>query len=144
MQRLDATPKQTGAEEPSPRTPDLVAIAKASDLVFVGTVVQRGAPPSFWSGRIPAYQAVTYRLDDLLKGPALRGKVVVEHLVVGGSATAEPGDTPALSATMFAAGSRLLVFATRADERWVGWNDVCGAVPYDAKVVASVRAALRP
>jgi hypothetical protein len=142
MQRVDVTPKQTGGAEASPKAPNLVAIAKASDLVFVGTVLDRGTPPSFWSGRVPAYQKVGYKVEEILKGPAGGGQIGVDHLVVGGSTTAEPGDKPALSSSMFAVGSRLLVFAVSADERWVGWNEVCGAVPYDADVVARVRQGL--
>jgi hypothetical protein len=142
VQRGVIVPKQTNDAPAPSQAPDFVAIAKTSDLVFVGTVLERGAPPGFWSGRVPAYQTLKYRVDDVLKGSVEHEEVAIDHLVVGGTATAEPGDVPALSASLFAVGSRVLVFAVSANERWVGWNDVCGAVPYDAEVVARVRAAL--
>jgi hypothetical protein len=128
---------------PSRQVEELVRTAKASELVFVGTVLSTGEPPSYSSGMIPAYQEVTYRVGEVLKGRVAQAEVTVSHVVVEDSATAEPGDVPELSRSLFAKGNRLLVFAVRGPEdAWVGWNDLGGAVPYNADALRSIRSGL--
>lgn len=99
----------------------LVEAVTAADLVFRGTVQSVGDPPAVRSGRIRAVQTVTYRVERVLLGDAAVGtSIQVAHVVVSGSANAEPGENR-LSTRRFRPGNVLLVVARTRDG---GYTDI--------------------
>jgi hypothetical protein len=111
----------------------LQRITKESDLIFIGTILEVGTAPKDWAGYISSYQTVRYKVDQILKGQYGAPEISVEHIVVHGSKTAEPGETPKLASTIFYPGASLIVSAGRPDAtRWTSGNEVIGAVPNSA------------
>jgi len=110
----------------------LASNLRRADLVFVGTVVHVGPPPKFRSGRFMALQEVRYKVEDVLKGalPGGTGALKVQHVVVGGSRTADPSpEANRLSPIVFAPGSRLVVVASRQSSMWLGSDEDYGVIP---------------
>ncbi|HSE41654.1 MAG TPA: hypothetical protein VLH08_12905 [Acidobacteriota bacterium] len=121
----------------------LQRITQESDLIFVGTVIEVGPPPKDWSGYMSSYQTVRYKIEQILKGQYDAPEISIEHIVVHGSKTAEPGETPKLSTAIFYPGASLIVSAGRPDvNRWTSGNEVIGAVPNSADWLRRVEALL--
>src|SRR5687767_7374990 len=98
--------------EITPTEEDLLKQAiQENELIFVGSVLDVGDPPSYWSGYFPAYQTVRYKTETLVKGSVTDPQINVDHVVVQNSKTAESGDTPGLSRKMFLTGAKIIVFA---------------------------------
>ncbi len=130
------------AAEDGKRREALAELAKASSVILVGKVKSVGESPARWSGRVPAFQPVTYEVDRYLKGngPA---ELVVQHVLVKGSPTAQPGDEPKLSTKLFAAGKVLLVFAEQTDDKqYVAYDERHGSQPAAPATIAEVEALL--
>ena len=111
----------------------LQRITNESDLIFIGTVIDIGAPPKTWSGYCSSYQKVRYKIDQILKGQHETPEITIDHVVVFESRTAEPGDTPKLKTAIFYPGANLIVSAERSNDRFVSGNEVIGAVPNSAE-----------
>jgi hypothetical protein len=114
---------------------------QSRELIFVGTVESIGPPPDHWRGPLASYQEVRYRVEETIKGIA-GPRLLVIHTVVKGSPTAEPGDVPGLSSSLFFGGARLLVMGV---EHAGGWcyapSEYFGAMPYSRLLVEKIRAA---
>ena len=111
----------------------LQRITRQSDLIFIGTVIEVGPAPKEWSGYMSSYQTVRYNVEQILKGEIAASEILVEHIVVHGSKTAEGGDNPKLSSAIFYPGASLIVSADRPEaNRWTSGNEVIGAVPNSA------------
>jgi hypothetical protein len=111
----------------------LQRITKQSDLIFIGTVIDLSPAPSAWSGYTYSYQTVRYNVEQVLKGQYDSSEISIDHAVVHGSRTAEPGETPKLASTIFHSGASLIVSAGKPDAtRWTSGNEVIGAVPNSA------------
>ena len=111
----------------------LQRITQKSDLIFIGIVIDAGIPPTGWSGCFSTYQTVRYKVEQILKGQYGEPEISVDHIVVHGSKTAEPGETPKLSTSIFYPGANMIVSALRPDaDHWTSLNEVIGAVPNSA------------
>lgn len=84
-------------------------------FVLAGTVENLGAPPAAWTNFGTAHQAVSYSDVEWLKGEGRVGSVLVYHLCLEGTLTAQPR-RPGLDKRLFAPGRRLLVFAFLAPD----------------------------
>ena len=105
-------------EQPAPATAD-----PGDRLAFVGTIVEVGPSPGYWSGRLTAYQEVRYRVTAVTAGPVTVGdEVTVLHPLVTGTPTVEP-DTPALRAALFHPDAELAVTAERTPTGWTATDD---------------------
>ena len=84
-----------------------------AELVFVGTITAIGTAPGFWSGIAMSTQAVTYNIDEVLKGSYTESSLTINHLVVDGTRQADDADadTAALTSSIFAVGNKLIVFS---------------------------------
>jgi hypothetical protein len=83
---------------------------------------------------------VTYAVDQTLKGSP-PPQVTVQHIVVTGAETAEPGDEPSLAKKLFRPGARFVVMATLGDDgAWYSLDERHGAIPFSADTLAMVRA----
>jgi hypothetical protein len=112
------------------------------DLIFVGIVEGIGPPPRTWSGLLCSYQEVVYRVEQTITGLAPAQRIAVRHAVVRGSPTAEPGDAPCLSASLFGPGTRLVVMAVRdMFGPWFAPSEHFGAMPHSQLLEAHLRAA---
>jgi hypothetical protein len=112
----------------------LQRITNESDLIFIGTVIEVGNSPKSWSGYCYSYQKVRYKIDQILKGQHETSEISIDHGVVFGGRTAEPGDTPGLSTAIFYPSANLIVSAERSDAtHFVSRNEVIGAVPNSAE-----------
>jgi hypothetical protein len=111
----------------------LQRITQKSDLIFIGTILDAGTPPKDWSGYFSAYQTVRYKVDQVLKGKNAAEEISVDHIVVHGSKTAEPGETPKLATGIFYPGASLIVSAVKPDaDHCKSLNEIIGAVPNSA------------
>jgi hypothetical protein len=119
-------------------------LVQQNELIFIGSVLALGKPPKSWSGFFLSYQPVKYKIEKLLKGQYGASEISVEHIIVSGSPTAQSGDTPGLSPSLFAVGSRLIVSAQKADNGiWKDLDDEFGALKSDQwekKIEAAIRA----
>jgi hypothetical protein len=110
----------------------LAANALRAPLVAVGTVVAVGPGPGMWSGRFPAYQEVTYRVQRWIRlRPPLwppDDVLVVRHLVVFKSRTAHPTEAR-LNEEMFRPGAVMVLFIDLVDNAWTCIDENYGAVP---------------
>ena len=119
-------------------------LVQQNELIFIGSVLAMEKPPKSWSGFFLSYHTVKYKIEKILKGQYGSPQISVDHVVVSGSRTAQPGDTPGLSPTLFAVGSRLIISAQKADNGiWKDLDDEFGALPpaeWEKKIEAAVRA----
>jgi hypothetical protein len=114
------------------------------ELIFVGTVESVGPPPPHWSGMLPAYQEVHYRVDQAIKGET-GPQMVAIHPVVRDSPTAEPGNVPRLSCQLFHCGATLLVMGVaHSGGLCCVASEHFGAMPYSRLLVERMRAAIGP
>ena len=124
--------------EPDEKLPAaLAANAVRAPVILIGSVLSVGPSPEFWSGRVPAYQEVTYRpvrwlwvLPPLAPNPE---RLPVEHLVVARSLTADP-EKPRLRPDLFKEGAEFLLFLELSDGRWTCVGENYGAVPLTPEV----------
>lgn len=142
MSAMDGRPATAPPDTESARA-ELDRASRRSEMVFLGFVEALGAAPPCWTGLLASFQEVTYRVDEVLAGESAETGIVVRHLVVRNSPTAEPGDSPGLSAELFSRGALLLVMAIRDRAgRWVSTSERFGALPASTEAVAQVRGAL--
>ena len=109
----------------------LTSNLRRADLIFVGTVVHVGPPPKFRSGGFMALQEVRYKVENVLKGvlPAGTAELDIQHVVVGGSRTADASpEANRLSPTVFAPGSHRVVIARRESSMWLGSDEDYGVI----------------
>ena len=120
----------------------LTSNLRQADLIFVGTVIHVGPPPRFKSGGFMALQEVRYKVDEVLNGvlPAKTSELDVQHVVVGGSRTADPSpEANRLSPSVFAVGSRLVVIAKRESSMWLGSDEDYGVIAATDSNVAAIK-----
>ena len=123
---------------------DLRELAQKSDLVFVGTVRSVGRAPIDWSGYGNTYQTVQYKVERVFKGENTQAEISIDHVVVYGSKTAQPGDTPGLSTDLFAPNAKLLVSARKSQSgAYKSLSDNYGAMPATETLLKKMEAALR-
>lgn len=119
--------------------------ARESELIFVGAVERLGPPPPHWSGYYASHQQVWYRVDETIKGAVAERELVVSHLVVKNSPTADPDGAVGLSRRLFADGARLLVMARAATEgQCSSPSERFGAMPLSAALVEQIRGLVAP
>ncbi len=119
----------------------LAEFVRESKLVFIGTVTELGPEPSFWSGRFPSYQKVTYQVEEVLKGNKIP-EITVEHVVVSSSKTAR-ADKPGLSPVLFQKGNRLIVIANKTDQgTWRSLDENLGAQEYAGLTLQKIKKVL--
>ena len=105
-------------------------VVKKNNLIFIGSVLDVDKPPREWSGCGNSYQTVKYKIVRIIKGQYGASEISVDHVVVYGSKTAQAGDTPGLSRSMFSPNNELIIFARKADSgRWKDTDEVHGALP---------------
>jgi hypothetical protein len=124
--------------EPDVKLPAaLAANAVRAPVILIGSVLSVGAPPDSWSGRVPAYQEVTYRPVRwlwVLPPLAPNGeRLVIRHLVVAKSRTADP-EHPRLRTDLFKEGAEMLLFVDLVDGQWTCIGENYGAVPLTPEV----------
>jgi len=89
---------------------DIVKIFNKSDVVFIGKVLKIGKSPGAWSSFDTAYQEVTYKIIDYLKGKNWLGhKELIHHIILEQSILVEKQE-PCLSKKIFVPGRKLIVF----------------------------------
>ena len=99
-----------------------------------------------------ALQEVRYKVDEVLKGQepelspccgvlfAKTSELDVQHVVVGGSRTADPSpEANRLSPSVFARGSRLVVMAKRGSSMWLGSDEDYGVIAATDSNVAAIK-----
>jgi len=99
-----------------------------------------------------ALQEVRYKVDEVLKGQepelspccgvlfAKTSGLGVQHVVVGGSRTADPSpEANRLSPSLFAVGSRLVVIAKRESSMWLGSDEDYGVIAATDSNVAAIK-----
>jgi len=89
-----------------------------------------------------ALQEVRYKVDEVLKGvlPRKTSELDVQHVVVGGSRTADPSpEANRLSPSVFARGSRLVVIAKRGSSMWLGSDEDYGVIAATDSNVAAIK-----
>ena len=90
------------------------------------------------------FKALNIRSCRIIKGQYGASEISVEHVVVYGSKTAQPGETPGLLSSMFSPNNELIVFARKTDSgKWKDTNEVHGALPATDEWQQKVEAALR-
>ncbi len=119
-------------------------LVKRNNLIFIGSLLELGKPPNDWSGCGNAFQSAKYKIVRIIKGQYGASEISVEHVVVYGSKTAQPGETPGLLSSMFSPNNELIVFARKTDSgKWKDTNEVHGALPATDEWQQKVEAALR-
>ena len=119
-------------------------LTETSDLIFVGVVLGLGKPALFWSGHSNSYQAARYKVEKILKGQYDASEISVDHVLVYGSSSAQPGETPHLSRTLFGVNSKLIVSAHKtARGEWKALNEEYGALPATEEWLQKIDVALR-
>jgi hypothetical protein len=113
-------------------------LAQQAPFVIVGAVTNIGPAPGGWSGRYRATQSVTYAVQLALKGNLTQEKILVNHLVVRGSSTARPGNSPGLSPRLFRLGTKLILFVTPAASGAPATFDEVGTIPASARNLTAV------
>jgi hypothetical protein len=117
--------------------------AQESVFIFIGSVLSLGKPPANWSGYLPAYQSVRYKVEKFLKGQIQTPEIEVNQIVVWGSKTAQAGDAPGLSTALFSVGSKLIVFTQKTqDGVYKELDENLGAIPFSETSLQKVEAAL--
>jgi hypothetical protein len=132
-------------------------MSKRSETIVVAEVLGATENTFFscWSGLARCVQNERYRVKQVLKGRVSEGEIVVEHVIVDNSLTADV-DVLQLSPLLFHLGSEVVLFlgpsasAPYGDARQrandgVGFADVdedCGALPADAGTVQLVQSAI--
>lgn len=119
----------------------LIEIVRESKIIFIGTVTELGPPPSFWSGRFPSYQKVTYQVEEVLKGNKI-SEITVAHIIVAKSKTAR-ADEPALSPALFQKGNRLIVIAVQDQGEWRSMDENVGAIAYSEEALEKIKKVLK-
>jgi hypothetical protein len=112
-----------------------------SDLIFVGVILDIGPAPDGWSGYASSYQKVRYQIENIVKGQYASSEISILHVVVYESKTAQSGETPGLSTSIFYPGAKLIVSAQNAgSDKWKSLNEVIGAVPFSSDWMKRVEA----
>lgn len=127
-----------GAASPMPTSPaathsTFARAATTARAVFEGDILAIGTTPGVWSGRFAAYQAVTYHVTKIVTDPDKRlsigAQVIVQHLLVAGSETADT--QPQLRPALVAVGATVIVLVSRSDDHWTGFDEHYGIVSAD-------------
>lgn len=118
----------------------LAEIVRESNIVFIGTVTELGAPPKFWSGRFPSFQKVTYQVEEVLKGNKV-SQITVAHIVVAKSKTGR-SDEPGLSPALFQKGNRLIVIVVEREGELRSMDEDLGAVAYSEEALKKIKKVL--
>lgn len=127
--------------------PDLHRLVHRSDIIAIAEVIEVSQPPGFWSGTTPARQSIRYKVLSLIRGGPLSNEVLVSHLVVRNSRTAD-ANSPRLSEDYFSKGRRLLLFLKVTDEKSVKrsrtksyavWNENDGAIEPSSETLTKVK-----
>lgn len=131
----------------SPLPASALAELRSADLIFVGEVIAIGPAPRFWSGRVPAFQDVEYRVLRTLKPktPPTSERITIAHPIVKGGRTVR-SDSPSLDEAVFRVGAQLIVSAMRASgpagDRYEGQESDHAAVAASDRAVRDVELAL--
>jgi hypothetical protein len=117
-----------------------LAELRSADLVFVGEVIAVGPAPRFWSGRVPSFQDVEYRVLRTLKPktPPTHERITIAHPIVKGGRIVR-SDSPWLDEAVFHVGAQLIVSAMRASgpagDRYEGQESDHAAVAASERTV---------
>ena len=136
-------------EEEQRRPPVITAdtlrsVAIESDIILTGSVLSIGKPPNGWSGYGSTFQAVTYKVEKILKGQYSQPEITIHHIVVSESLTAQEGDEPGLSPDLFAINNKLIVSAQKAPgDIWKSLSEDQGALPATDEYLRMMETALR-
>lgn len=84
-------------------------LAKSSNLIVIGEVLEIKRSPNCWSGYVACVQHVKYKVISTLKGNLNKQSVDVGHYIVFGSLTSENNE-PHLSKKFFYEGNQLILF----------------------------------
>lgn len=134
---LALTAPRTAAQEIEPPR-KLSARQKArlltSDIVFVGTLLELGQRPKYWTGGAGmSYQALVFSNDEPLRGPGELRQIAVFHSLIKGSKLSAQ-DRPGVSTEIYARGKKFVVAASFESS----WDPAC---LYDYRLVhKSIRA----
>jgi len=93
--------------------------AAQNQLSFRGCVVTVGDPPAGYSGRYTFFQAVDYRIVEVISGTAPGGTVAVRHTIVSGKADVDP-NAPRLLPSIFRPNAGVRVDAVLTDIETIG------------------------
>jgi hypothetical protein len=112
------TATQFDSQDLNDNSAEIQTNANNAEVVFVGTITAIGTAPGFWSGIAMSTQAVTYDIDEVLKGAYTESELTINHMVVDETRQADDADaaTPALNSSIFAVGNQLIVFSTQNTE----------------------------
>lgn len=146
MNNHPATPKSPMASTSTTAATldaDTVADLRVADLVLLGEVLAMGPAPSSWSGRVPQFQTVTYRVAQIIKapGPVAGEPITVHHPIVHGLRGVQQ-DRPALDAALLHVGARWVVLATTHGDRREALESDRALLPADDGAVAAVQQAV--
>lgn len=104
-------------------------------------------PPNIWSGRVPSFQDVEYRVLRTLKPktPPTVERITIAHPIIKGGRIVR-SDSPRLDEAVFRVGAQLIVSAMRASgpagDRYEGQETEHAAVAASERAVRDVELAL--
>jgi hypothetical protein len=118
-------------------------VVKTNQLIFVGALLELGPQPNDWSGYASAFQNARYKIVRIMKGAYGASEISVNHIVVYGSKTAQAGETPGLSSSLFSPNNELIVFAKKTESgQWKDTDEILGTLPATDQWVRKVEIAL--
>lgn len=121
----------------------LAQVDKAS-AVFIGKLVDVGAPPAAYSGYKIATQALTYEVVRVLRGDVVGLKLTVHHVIVARSPALVEGK-PALKPEHTEVGAEYVVaLGGTVEGKRVTANENAAPVKATPELVAKVEAKLKP
>ena len=78
-------------------------------IIVVAEILEIGKEPGYWSGLFLATQTVRYHIIETLKGRVPGREIIVRHLVVHNSETADPS-LPRLNPCLFSKNHKVILF----------------------------------
>ncbi|HUH01212.1 MAG TPA: hypothetical protein VML75_04405 [Kofleriaceae bacterium] len=113
-----------------------------AEAVFIGTLLEAGEPPGFFSGYKLATQTLTYEVERVLRGDVDRPRMLVHQLIVARSPVLD-GDKPALQPRYTRVGTRYIVAVGGTTEgKRVTYNENMAPLEATDANVAKVEQAL--
>ncbi len=124
--------------------PLFVSTAKSARVVFVGRLVEVGPSPGAWSGLVMATQALSFEVEQTLRGE-LSGRVTVHQILIEPSPLVQK-DPPGLRARYTGLGQRYVVLLGEPapDGRLLTASDTVGLSLATEPLLAELRAKLTP
>jgi hypothetical protein len=135
----------------------LERLSKRSEVIALAGVVGTAEETLFscWSGLVRCIQDERYEVKQVLKGTVQEKNIVVEHVIVDNSLTADV-HTPQLSPYLFRPGNQVVLFlwpsasspygdAVQRASRGAGFSDAdedCGVLPADSDTIELVNSVI--